>query len=120
MPGSFAPWPEEHCSGGMRAPLQYWPMTGVLLGVTLPTEPTVFTFAALSESLKMEYEAGRPIGPASLRLAVTPLPPLPMVYEPAPTVAVLNTNVWPFWLGSKSMRTPRSQYSSWPAGGVMH
>src|ERR1700692_4482716 len=100
MPGSFAPWPVAHCSGGMRAPLQYWPMTGVVPGATLPTEPIGFTFAAFTESLKMEYDAGRPIGPASLRFAVTPLlPPVPGGYDPAPTVAVLNTSVWPFWSG---------------------
>src|SRR5260221_11125444 len=99
MPGSFAPWPAAHCSGGMRAPLQYWPMTGVLPGTTLPNDVGEFacevTFAAFGASLKMEYEAVSPIGPPSLRLAVTPAPPVPGAYDPAPTVAVSNINVWP-------------------------
>ena len=69
MPWLFAPWLVEHCSGGIRAPLQYWPWTGVEAGTRLGEPDTAVVFNRLTLSLKIEFFAVSAI-PAELLVSV--------------------------------------------------
>ena len=58
MPLLFAPWLcVVHCSGGMRAPLQYWPWTGADAGTTFGLATSELMPARLTASLRIEFFA---------------------------------------------------------------